>query len=143
MQPQLGIRKRFIRSLSGVDRCSLSSLSFLTTKFLIFLYFAAYEVEDLACLKYRLRVLYHFCQVLGEPGEVFPLWSFALWDAPFHCFQESILPFVQARLTSVSSRMLAMSISESSSLAFSKSARAYFQIVLGLQDFGLEGTGCI
>ena len=24
MQPQLGIRKRFIRSLSGVDRCSLS-----------------------------------------------------------------------------------------------------------------------
>jgi len=33
-----------------------------------------------------------------------------------------------------------MSISESSSLAFSKSARAYFQIVLGLQGFGLEGT---
>ena len=24
MQPQLGIRKRFIRSLLGVDRCSLS-----------------------------------------------------------------------------------------------------------------------
>ena len=24
MQPQLGIRKRFIRSLSGVDRCCLS-----------------------------------------------------------------------------------------------------------------------
>ena len=24
MQPQLGIVKRFIRSLSGVDRCSLS-----------------------------------------------------------------------------------------------------------------------
>ena len=32
-----------------------------------------------------------------------------------------------------------MSISESSSLAFSKSARAYFQIFLGLQGFGLEG----
>jgi len=36
--------------------------------------------------------------------------------------------------------MLLMSIPESSLLAVSKSARAYFQTVLGLQGFGLKGT---
>lgn len=33
-----------------------------------------------------LLLLHHICQVLREPGEVFPLRNFAPWDTLFHCF---------------------------------------------------------
>ena len=42
-------------------------------------------------------------------------------------------------MSSVSSRMFVMSIWDSSSLALSKSARAYFQLFLGLLGFALTG----